>query len=80
VFVNNPTNQSPASSGQGEMEMRSTRIHTNDKLVQDNNGNFIYYDSTGDKEEIGDIQVIYSWAAENEIEMTEELEAWIEEG
>jgi len=60
--------------------MRTTRIHTNDKLVQDENGDFVYYDSVGDKEEIGDIQVFYSWAAENGIEVDEELEKWLEEG
>jgi len=60
--------------------MRTTKIYANDKLVQnEENGIFTYFDSYGDKEEIGDIQVIYSWAAENGIEIDEELEKWIEE-
>lgn len=59
--------------------MQSINIHTNDKLAKDQEGNFFYTDSYGETAELDD-QAIYTWLANEGIELTPEIEAFIENG
>jgi hypothetical protein len=58
--------------------MQSIRINTCDKLAKDTEGAFLYTDSYGDTTEVS-AQAIYSWLANEQIELTQELEAFIDE-
>ena len=59
--------------------MKSIRIHTNDKLAKDEDGNFFYTDTYGETIELNE-QTIWSWMANEGIEITPEIEAFIEGG
>ena len=58
--------------------MKTTRIYTNDKLVKNEDGEFFYTDTYGETTEIGNLDSFFSWAADEEIEVSDELKAWLE--
>ncbi len=58
--------------------MTAIRLHTNDLLSKNDNDSFTYRDSYGEETELSSSDVVFSWAAQEGIVLTDDQIAWIE--
>ena len=58
-------------------EIGSIRIHAHDELTKLDDGSYRYTDASGETVEIGDEVTLYTWLANEQIELTAEIEALI---
>jgi hypothetical protein len=59
--------------------MKSIKLHTNDLLIKNDDDSFTYRDSYGESTELSSAAVVFSWASQEGICLTDEQIDWIEE-